>query len=175
MSAADFYFSNETKKVLILCQRKKGEYMVGVVVGQLEKLVHAIFPQNIPEVTYLAKSIDESSDHVDYDFILTDQKWDEENYAQSMDFVKTHKNAFELVICNTCPIILMHYKLIYDLLSEGGLLAFAAYPGVDKSEKIAKLIERVDDMNVYFTKLDHALPDVLLFEKIPLKDKKRKH
>jgi len=126
-----------SKKVLVLCQRKKGiidydnKKVEDKVVPEINSIVERLIKTKIYTIEYLS-----SGDHkgeldieglLEYNTKLTLKN--ENNYKiTTEDFIEKNKKSYKLIILNTCPFNIMNYTIINELLSDDGLLVYSIFP-----------------------------------------------
>jgi hypothetical protein len=141
----------DVKKVLIMCQRKLSSIDRGVVRRTVRHIKNYI--NNLPhgvrhKIEYLTsiarhheipqsrmntrnlknkrRSV-ETSRYADH-LILLDN--DDENTVATA-FVNRNKKAYDFIILNTCPVKLVSYEKINELLKDDGLLIIKAFTSKD--------------------------------------------
>lgn len=101
--------------VLVLCQRKN-------VVDVDENIKHLIQTCLNPDsnadvhVEHVSEDMDAV---VDYTGNFGDNEWTQRVFQT--------KNYYDLIICNTCPFVMMNYPIIRSYIKENGFLAITAY------------------------------------------------
>jgi hypothetical protein len=72
-------------------------------------------------IEYLTDGMIAEDDYgADYKFALN-------NSESSLSFIETHKEYYSLIILNTCPIVLMNFEHIYNLLIPNGIMVFKIF------------------------------------------------
>ena len=116
----------DTKKVLVLCQRKTGrsitdDYNVeDVVVPRIAELIQRLFGANT-EIIYMTKLTSQYQGTVDIDCYLDGKT------ECSKEFISKNANSFDLIILQTCPLIL-NFDILINLLKPTGMIGFTAFP-----------------------------------------------
>ena len=135
-----------TKEVLVLCQRKSGKVessryssnnVEELIVPRINEIVQEQLGSdtNIKYLTDMKGTMDGSAD---YNFSLNSYN------LEAKEFISTHIGFYSLIILNTCPFIIMDFKIIYDLLKPGGIMSFNTFPNTSANvflpeEKIRKI------------------------------------
>ena len=113
----------EKKHILVLCQRKAShtDSNVEKVSQEINRYIEENYGANVV-IEYLTSGVgDEDSFDADYKFALNNDS------AEALHFIETHKEYYSAIILNTCPFTFMDYKIIYNLLKPDGILAFKAF------------------------------------------------
>jgi hypothetical protein len=140
----------DVKRVLIMCQRKLSSIDRGVVrrtvthiKNYINKLPHGVhnkieyltslerhheIPRSRMNTRYPKKRmIVETENYADHQIILDDR----EDNTHATVFVNGHKEAYDFIILNTCPVKLVSYEKINELLKDDGLLIIKAFTSKD--------------------------------------------
>ncbi len=118
-------------KALVLCQRKSytKDNNVKKISDKINEYVTKLFGNGV-KIEYLTyeKDVDSQDEYdADYKFIFDSNGKNEKYSDESKKFIEENKESYSLIILNTCPLIFMNYKDIYDLLKPGGYMAFKRY------------------------------------------------
>jgi len=144
-----------SKKVLVLCQRKKGiihyndKKVEEEVVPEINSIVERLIKTQNYTIEYLS-----SGDHegeldiegwLEYNEKLT-LKNENDYKITTEDFIKKNKKSYNLIILHTCPFKFMNYTIINELLSDDGLLVYSIFPlNLVTMEKDHPLIKSIVD------------------------------
>ena len=123
-----------SKKVLVLCQRKKSNNDKKVedeVVPKINSIVERLLKTKKYTIEYLSSG--------DYEGEIDIKGWLEYNEKLTLknenndeitteDFIENNKKSYNLIILNTCPFKFMNYTIINELLSDDGLLVYSIFP-----------------------------------------------
>lgn len=102
-------------KVLVLCQRRSSEKDDLSLVNQnINNIATQLLGDDI-EIKYLTEDPEGTSDYVG---VFDDNDWTRETFMGQ---------KFSLIICNTCPFIIMNYKIINEYLKDEGFLVLSAF------------------------------------------------
>ena len=116
-----------TNRVLVLCQRKSGIHGVrdvsDTVVPMINEYVESHFGDD-SVIEYLSDVPPIDDDGVDYRFSLNRRAG---NHAAAT-FIEDHTQYYSLIILNTCPIMLMDFTIIHQLLASNGLMYISGFP-----------------------------------------------
>ena len=150
-----------TKEVLVLCQRKSGKiesrlYSSNDVEELIVPRINEIVQQqlgNDTNIKYLTDMKGTMDGSADYNFSLDSYN------PEAREFISTHIGFYSLIILNTCPLVYMDFKIIYDLLKPGGIMSFNTFPNTsanvflpeEKIRKIDTLFENIGK-NLYSKK-----------------------
>jgi len=113
----------EKKHILVLCQRKAShtDSNVEKVSQEINRYVEENFGLNTT-IEYLTSGVgDAESFDADYKFALNNDS------AEALHFIETHKEYYSVIILNTCPFAFMDYKIIYNLLKPEGIIVFKTF------------------------------------------------
>jgi hypothetical protein len=119
------------KHVLVLCQRKssvKDTSVQEIVVPSISNYVQQCLGTDTT-IEYLTNGVLREK----YEDFEADYKFALDNSSESLDFIENHKEYYSLIILNTCPLIFMNYKQIYDLLEPNGIMTFKMFSTVFKT------------------------------------------
>ena len=111
-----------TKHVLVLCQRNSSvrDTYVQNIVSDITMYVQKTLGTDVT-IEYLTDGMIAEDDYgADYKFALN-------NSESSLSFIETHKEYYSLIILNTCPIVLMNFEHIYNLLIPNGIMVFKIF------------------------------------------------
>ena len=162
------------KKVLVLCQRKssqKDKYVQEDIVPQIEAYVKKVLGNATIEYLTDGTSKDKKDFGADYKFALDNKK-------QSIDFIHQNKEKYDLIILNTCPLIFMIYKNIFDLLIPDGIMAIKTFGnskeknGNASTSSIADMFSMLnhynkhDKIDRYFDKIDGSKYGNFVYKKV---------
>jgi hypothetical protein len=179
---------NKTKKVLVLCQRKKSNIdsnSVDETVENLNNFVENYFiDKDIKaEIEYLTPGCgfpNEIEGFADHEFALTDndpnnrvdQNTENCYIEETENFIKKNKGTYSLIILNTCPFVLMPYESLYQLLENDGVITFKRGSGENFDTKNSiKLMDSINNsttINKYFYDISYRSRNgevYLLFKK----------
>jgi hypothetical protein len=181
---------NKTKKVLVLCQRKKTNFdtnSTNETIKNLEKFIenYFIFKDVKPEIEYLTPGSgfdNEHEDFADYKFNLVDSESitnnsniTEYDKEETRKFIEKNKGTYSLIILNTCPFIYMPYEALYQLLENDGVITFKRGYGenfdIRSSKKLMDMLILHDTkmtINKYFHDISYQSDNgevYLLFKK----------
>jgi len=120
-------------KVLVICQRKKGNCSFGknmlvenTTVPIIKKYISQYLKTEDYSVDYLSKlDKDEPNDGVDFNIKIGDN--DEFN-----DFLDIRRKYYSMIILNTCPYRFIQYGYIKDLLEDNGVVILSKVNCGDK-------------------------------------------
>lgn len=116
-----------SNKVLVLCQRKSGMHgprdVSETVVPMINEYVESHFGDD-SVIEYLSDVPPIDDDGVDYRFSLDRRAG---NHAAAA-FIEEHSHYYSLIILNTCPIMLMDFTIIHQLLASNGLMYISGFP-----------------------------------------------
>jgi hypothetical protein len=139
-----------SKKVLVLCQRKKSNNDKKVedeVVPKINSIVEILIKTQNYTIEYLSSG--------DHEGELDIEGWLEYNKKLTLkndykittkDFIKNNEKSYNLIILNTCPFKYMNYTIINELLSDDGLLVYSIFPlNLDEINKNHPLIKSIVD------------------------------
>jgi len=149
------------KKVLVLCQRKSGNIsytkngnktktkIENNFLPEINKKISSIFGKEEYKIEYLSsypildadKVGDTPNGEIDIEGHLTDKEpilkfkndIGEPITMMVREFINDNKKSYDLILLNTCPFMLMNFKMIYDLLKDHGLMVFTAYNPLSKN------------------------------------------
>jgi len=134
----------DVKRALILCQRKTGsnhgsDLDVEIsVVPRIDSYIQSLFPGSQVIIEYMTPGLINGrlDGTADFNFALS-------NEGQGREFINDHQNYYDLVMLNTCPIPLMDFSIIHEILKATGLLVIVAFnpdpssdPKLDVSKKL---------------------------------------
>jgi len=115
------------QKILVLCQRKTGksakdEYNVeDVVVPQITELIQTLLGSDTKTI-YMTDIEKDRPGEIDIDCKL-------DGITQcSKEFISEHNNSFDLIILQTCPLIVLNLDIIINLLKPRGMLGITNFP-----------------------------------------------
>jgi len=180
------------KKVLVLCQRKKGWLYAGqmddedvykkaenTVVPKIEKRIRSLVGEEY-EIEYLSAFATEDTENkelmkgeVDIEGLLkndTDLILKGNKKIAVRDFIEKNEGTYDIILLNTCPLQNMDFYLISQLLASDGLMVVAAYAGSGNKISVKNRITKIP--NKFFT-LDKIEGDEALIYKKKLSPHKR--
>jgi hypothetical protein len=167
-----------SKKVLVLCQRKKGiihyndKKVEDEVVPEINSIVEKLIKTKKYTIEYLSSGDYEGEIDIEgwleYNEILT-LKNENDDEITAEDFIEKNKKSYNLIILNTCPFKFMNYTIINELLSDDGLLVYSIFPldlvTMEKDHPLIKSIVRNKRANRLFI-LDKIRDDsVFIYKK----------
>jgi hypothetical protein len=172
-----------SKRVLVLCQRKVSKLTKDrEKVEKVVSLIDDYIAENTPvrdsigtpddirvTVEYLTyHSFEPQHAYADHIFLLsrTEQYGRESNHTEKKvdleKFIEEHKNTYDVIILNTCPLPWLDYNLIHQVLKLDGVLVVKLFgnpessPSKEKDKSVVNNIEK-NTQNIpshLFTKLD---------------------
>ena len=153
----------ETKKVLVLCQRKTGKTNITKleveveVVPKITVLIQKLLGTDTTTI-YMTRMNKDTPGTVDIDCNL-------DGITEcSKEFIKEHRNSFDLIILQTCPIIFLNLNIITNLVKPGGMLGITSFPNkYIKNFFHDKIICELSSKNLIQD--SRSTDDVLLFTK----------
>jgi hypothetical protein len=166
-----------SKKVLVLCQRKKSNNDKKVedeVVPKINSIVEILIKTQNYTIEYLS-----SGDHegeldiegwLEYNKKLT-LKNENDDEITTEEFIKNNKKSYNLIILNTCPFKYMNYTIINELLSDDGLLVYSIFPlnldEINKNHPLIKSIVDNESANKLFIldKISDGVDGVFIYKK----------
>lgn len=166
-----------SKKVLVLCQRKKSNNDKKVedeVVPKINSIVEILIKTQNYTIEYLS-----SGDHegeldiegwLEYNKKLT-LKNENDDEITTEEFIKNNKKSYNLIILNTCPFKYMNYTIINELLSDDGLLVYSIFPlnldEINKNHTLIKSIVDNESANKLFIldKISDGVDGVFIYKK----------
>ena len=126
-----------SKKVLVLCQRKKGiihyndKKVEDEVVPEINSIIEKLIKTKKYTIEYLSSGNHEGELDIEglleYNEKLT-LKNENDDEITAEDFIEKNKKSYNLIILNTCPFKFMNYTIINELLSDDGLLVYSIFP-----------------------------------------------
>ena len=148
-----------TKEVLVLCQRKSGKIesrlyssndVEELIIPRINEIVQEQLGSdtNIKYLTDMKGTIDGSAD---YKFSLDSYSYN----LEAKEFISTHIGFYSLIILNTCPFLHMNFKVIYDLLKPGGIMAFTTFPNTSANFFLPE--EKITEINTLFENIGKNL------------------
>jgi hypothetical protein len=166
-----------SKKVLVLCQRKKGiihyndKKVEEEVVPEINSIVEKLIKTKKYTIEYLSSGDDEGELDIkgllEYNEILT-LKNENDDEITTEEFIKNNKKSYNLIILNTCPFKYMNYIIINELLSDDGLLVYSIFPldlvTIKKNHPLIKSIVYNKSANKLFI-LDKISDGVFIYKK----------
>ena len=134
----------DTKKVLVLCQRKRGPTFVSsanvetTTVPKIKSMVRKLIGENhmIEFLTDLDSYMgnlhitNDAKGDVDFNLVL-DHNADNE---KAKAFIKSHPYHYDLLVLNTCPFRFIPYDILFGLLKMNGLLVLSFLSNVSADE-----------------------------------------
>jgi hypothetical protein len=117
----------EIKKVLVLCQRKKGidekdRKIEEVIIPKITNVIEKLMGKNY-SVTYMTDMTKMENGETDIDCLLNGET------ECSKKFIEENKGSYDLIILHTCPFRFIEYNIIYNLLKPTGKLVLSSLPG----------------------------------------------
>jgi len=151
------------KKVLVMCQRKKGTIYTHdghkpveeIIVPRINNIIQKILGTDEEyHIEYLSHNVDETQVDVVGEF-GRDIKF-------TTDFLTKNENSYSLIILNTCPFMLMKYEYIHKLLHDNGYMAFTIYPNdVGSKPLIGQVYQpNLDGLDNFFVKKEDYYMDM---------------
>jgi hypothetical protein len=134
-------------KVLIFCQRKQSFdqsdcHKVKYVVEKLEKFIINHYQPDEIKFEYLTQGLTSSSKSLyDADYkMLFDLYGDKEDRIKSIDFIRTHYHHYDMILLQTCPIILLINQLpfLFMNLKKNGIILFTNFSFNKEDSNIIK-------------------------------------
>ena len=123
------FIGGQSKKVLVMCQRKTGLMSSGVsgsvediIVPKINLLISRLFGDDDFSIIYMS-NIKHWEGTVDINCNLGSDT------PCSKKFITENKNSFDLIILQTCPYIWMDYHILHSLLKPNGMLGATSVPG----------------------------------------------
>ena len=146
-----------TKEVLVLCQRKSGKIesrlyssndVEELIVPRINEIVQQQLGSdtNIKYLTDMKGTMDGSAD---YNFSLDSYN------LEAKEFISTHIGFYSLIILNTCPLVYMDFKIIYDLLKPGGIMSFNTFPNTSANVFLPE--EKIREIDTLFENIGKNL------------------
>ena len=160
------------KKVLILCQRKSSTTNGNVkpISDRINQYVKNVMGNNV-NIEYLTHDKQDTAYEADYKFILDSNN----NSEESNEFIKKNKETYSLIILNTCPLIFMNYKDIYNLLEPDGIMVFKHFDMNNDNhfdeERKKEIIQEFKDkeiekfINEHFDEMVNSLFGIFAYKK----------
>jgi hypothetical protein len=159
-------------KVLVMCQRKKSyEYIskpnniaeaikVDMTVKNIEKYLYNYYGTNNIIIEYMIEQYkDKDLYDADYKIWFEPTSKDNSIRIQSYDFISSHRDMYDMVMLQTCP--LMHFtqnfKYLPLIMKDTGILTLKAFTYLDEDIKITrnKIIPEVyETLTKYFVMID---------------------
>ena len=175
-----------SKKVLVLCQRKSGllnskgnDKVENKVVPKINDIVKKLIGDNYT-IEYLSSGNLEGE--VDIEGILNYKKNlilhnENKKVITTEDFITKNKRSYTFIILNTCPYVIMNYSIIYELLSDDGVMICSSFPEDIENEKNPPIEQTIDmilnnenkklfALSTFHLKTSDKKSIVLFFEKI---------
>lgn len=148
MNTQDFlknYKEDETKKVLVLCQRKEQgsgvntqATSVKVQVNKIKEYCSELLKTNDLNFDFLTPGTIKDKGIMDYNIIFSDNK-------DTEIFVKKHIGYYDVIVLHTCPFIPIstenNIKRFYTLLKNKGILTLNAF-GVSKKTTTKDMLKK---------------------------------
>ena len=118
----------ESKKVLVMCQRKTGlmsrlrtDTVEDIVIPKINLLISHLFGNDDISIVYLS--------HINSQEGTVDINCNLNGITQcSKDFIAKNRNSFDLIILQTCPFSVMNYHILHSLLKPNGILGTTGLP-----------------------------------------------
>lgn len=164
---------SESNKVLVLCQRKKGNDIYGQsiqnVIDKINNVVQQLIGNNY-NITYMSKLTEEIKGEVDIDCRLdgiTDC---------SKKFIEENTGSFDIIIIQTCPFQIMNYNIIYNLLKPNGIMVLSSFPInitklFFKTQPIA--IASIESSN-FILEDNNKIEEIIIYKKVKRDGRKSK-
>jgi hypothetical protein len=166
-----------SKKVLVLCQRKKGiihyndKKVEDEVVPKINSIVEKLIKTKKYTIEYLSSGNHEGELDIEglleYNEKLT-LKNENDYKITTKDFIKNNEKSYNLIILNTCPFKSMNYTIINELLSDDGLLVYSIFPldfvTIENDHPLIKSIVDNESANKLFI-LDKISDGVFIYKK----------
>jgi hypothetical protein len=150
------------KSVLVLCQRKESlddKYVKESVIPKLEYIIEdflKITHAESVDIKYMVDLENPDNDKSDFNMIL------DKSDSNSHEFIKNHKDFYDLIVLQTCPDYSMELEFIYYILKLKGhiLITKVDYNGeiniLEKSE-YNNIIKKYTDFGFTLIKDDNFI------------------
>jgi hypothetical protein len=124
---------DESKNVLVMCQRKTGKCSSdtsnniedeGRTIDKIKTFFSSYFNYRKVNIEYLTDITvwrDLEHDTADYNFPLI------RTNSEALDFIQSHTDFYDAVMLNTCPLHNIDFLAILTILKEGGRLIIKNY------------------------------------------------
>ena len=140
------------KRVLVMCQRKVSNLTqhvnsVAKTVSDINTYIKTHFggDATIEYLTYHHQEPQEN--YADHIFELSESN---DKKEQIINFLEDHKEHYDIIILNTCPIRWLDFGMIYKILSKDGILVVKLFGNKESSPRLIPQ-EQLDEITSTIT------------------------